>query len=183
MMADATVTVINSHFEKLVSEAGYRVQAWTLGEAFHEGRVAENDYFALAFQPFDTWESLRTNAKRAELELASKMMRGSAKNWDAYLLMACREPLYLSEQYEQLARIEYDTQRMRKLVAWDVGQHLGRIDELVRPFVLLEQIQITARERDPLSVLADKLKRRGENSEVVDRAVVLFRERDSLEAL
>src|ERR1035437_7564813 len=172
---------MNACFEALIVDAGYRVKPWRLDAADFEGRVAENDYFALVFQPFDTWAQLEGQVAPLEIEIASQMRHGTTKNWDAYLLMACQEFLTESHQFDEATRIQHDTRRLRKLVSWGAGESLARIDDLVRPFRALEQVHLDAKSRDPLQMMRDLLVERGEDPTYVARALALFREQGNLD--
>jgi hypothetical protein len=173
---------LNAKFDERLRIAGYSIGRWKLNAADFEGCVAENAYFALAFQPFETWDQLRLAAKPAELEVGSRMRGGSTKVWDTYLLLACQETLRTPQQLDQCVAIEYDTKRMRKLVAWG-ATNLSVVDELVRPFLALERIQEIAQTRDPLKALGDKLIALGDDPQLVGRALTLFKETRSLDGL
>lgn len=178
-----TLTDMNTRFEDLLKPQGYEVHPWGLETNTQEGRVAENEYFAVAFQPFDAWDTLVAAAGPAELELAASMKRGSSKVWDTYLLLACRESLYSRDQYDRLVQIQYDTRRMRKLVVTGVGDELSALETIVRPFMALQKLKESTQARDPLATLTQKLMAQGYRREMLDRAVSLFRDGRSLDAL
>ncbi len=178
-----TLTDMNTRFEDLLKPQGYVVHPWDLDATAQEGRVAENEYFAVAFQPFDAWDTLVAAAEPAELELAASMKHGSSKVWDAYLLLACRETLHSREQFDRLVHIQYDTRRMRKLVVTGVGDELSALETIVRPFMALEKLKEVAQTRDPLATLTQKLVTQGYRRDLLDRAVSLFKDGRSLDAL
>ncbi len=72
---------------------------------------------------------------------------------------------------------------MRKMIASGVGEEISRVDLLVRPFLALKNIQLVAQKRDPLAALAEKLVEQGNDAALVNRAIVLFREGRTLDAV
>jgi hypothetical protein len=174
---------LNTRFERRMSDAGYVVRPWKLQAADHEGRVAENPYFAVAFQPFETCDQMLDKAGAAELELTNRMTRESSKKWDTYLLLASQDPVTDSDQADRIVGLEYDTRHMRKLVAWDCGQRPAAMEDLVRPFLELARIEVRASTRDPLAALGDRLVARSVNPDLVQRALSMYREGLPLGAL
>lgn len=174
---------MNTRFERRMADAGYAVKRWKLSATEHEGRVAENMYFAVAFQPFLNCDQMLDQAREAELELTTRMKRESSKVWDTYLLLASQESVSDSGQADQIVGLQYDTRHMRKLVAWNCGYRPDAMDDLVRPFLELARIQVRASTRDPLAALGDRLIARSVNPELVRRALSMYREGLPLGAL
>ncbi|MHB1415590.1 MAG: hypothetical protein ACYC1C_10080 [Chloroflexota bacterium] len=174
---------MNARFEGRLEEAGYQVRHWQLECVEQPGCVAENPYFAVVFQPFEAWGELQSALNSAEFEITNRMRRGSSKVWDTYLLAACREDLSTRQQFDELVRIQYDTRRIRKMVMPGVGEALCRMDDLLRPFLALRDVQTAAQRRDPLAALTEKLVLKGHDRRLIERAVVLFREGRGLDIL
>jgi hypothetical protein len=171
----------NIQFETLLRDAGYEVRPNRLDTTQHEGRIAENEYFAVAYQPFETWTDLNSAVEPAELELAARMQHGTSKIWDAYLLLGCLAQLTDRLQYDQLVRIQYNTKRMRKLVMPGLGDELTALNDLIRPFVSLRHVNISAQSRDPLLSISRRLVERGHDQNELDRLMASFRSGKSLD--
>ena len=173
---------LNARVEDRTSRSGFQVTPLKLAMVEHEGRLAENSYFAIAFQPFVTREQLVNTVEPAQLELTAHMKRGSNKVWDTYFILACQADLTTDAEKDQLVKIQYDTRNMRKLVA-PAATDLMVIDRVLSPFRALEEIAEIAQNRDPLGSLSRKLVALGHNEADIRRAVALFRDAGSLEAL
>jgi hypothetical protein len=173
----ASIAEINSKGQDILEGAGYDVRALHLNCASQAGLVAENQYFALAFQPFSMWSELVENAGVAELELCAGMSSASSsKVWDMYLLLACQEKLSTQDQYDQLVQLQYNTRRMRKMVMPGIGETLDRVELLFKPFLSITRLEVIAANRDPIRALADNLIAKGNPPDLVQRCVVLFEE-------
>ena len=98
------------------------------------------------------------------------------KTWDAYMVLVCRSNLRGSEEINQMANLLSDTRRTRKIIRGDVGDELTGVDDLMRRFTALSQAQVSAKGRDPLSLLAQRLEESGEDANLVRRMTTTFRE-------
>lgn len=182
-MTMVTIEEMSSRFEQLLDGEGFQTSSIKLADAEYAGRLAENPYFAVAFQPFSTWESLVDSAGAVELDLSTRIQTPSSKTWDTYLLLACQQAIAGPDELDQLVRIQYDIQRMRKLVMPGVGDALLRIDELVRPFLSLKTIQERGITRDPLAALGSRVSDRLVDPDVLLQAIALFKEGRPLDDL
>lgn len=179
-MRRPTVTdeAFRSHASQLLSRAGFEARELSLVEDIQPVVIAENPYYLIAFQIFDAWDQLLASTPSIELALW-RLLEASPethKTWDAYLVLACRGELTLSDEYNQLSNLVYDTRRTRKIVRVNVGDRLTEIDDAVRPFTALEQARVAARDRDPLSLLAQRLEASGFESALIRRVVTTFME-------
>lgn len=175
-MTLVTIEEMNTRFEQLLQSEGFETSVIQLSDTEYPGRVAENPYFAVAFQPFATWSSLVDSATTVEMDLSNRVEQPTTKTWDTYLLLACQESIAGAEELDQLVKIQYDIKRMRKLVMPGVGERLLKVDQLIRPFVALTAIQRKSALRDPLAALAAKLTNKPAEREFIERAITLFRE-------
>lgn len=180
-MTMVTIEEMNSRFEQLLKNEGFETSAIKLEDTEYSGRLAENPYFAVVFQPYSTWVSLVGSAGAAELDLSNRIEAPSTKSWDTYLLLACQEAIAGSDELDQLVRLQYDIKRMRKLVMPGVGAALLKVDELVRPFLSLKTIQRRSTMRDPLAALAARLSTRPIDHDFLSRAIALFKEGRSID--
>lgn len=175
-MTMVTIEEMNSRFEQLLKSEGFETSAIKLADTEYAGRLAENEYFAVVFQPYSTWAALVGSASTVELDLSNRIEAPSTKSWDTYLLLACQESIAGSEELDQLVRIQYDIDRMRKLVMPGVGDAILKVDELVRPFLSLKTIQRQSLMRDPLGALEAKLSAKPVDRDFLSRAIALFKE-------
>ena len=182
-MTMVTIEEMNSRFQSLLETEGFQTSTIRLAGTEYPGRIAENEYFAVVFQPYSTWISLVDSRHSVELELSNRIDMPSSKTWDAYLLLACQESIAGPNELDQLVRIQYDIKRMRKLVMPGVGDAILKVDELVRPFLSLKTIQRQAIRRDPLGALAASLSTRSIDHDYLSRAIALFKEGRSIDDL
>lgn len=180
-MTMVTIEEMNSRFEQLLKDEGFQTSTIKLADTEYSGRLAENAYFGVVFQPYSTWISLVGSASTAELDLSNRIDVPSTKAWDTYLLLACQESITASDELDQLVRIQYDIKRMRKLVMPGVGEALLKVDELVRPFLSLKAIQRQSTMRDPLAALAARITTRSIDQDFLSRAIALFKEGRSID--
>ena len=180
MTTDAPVTddAFRSHTAQLLAEAGFESRELRLVEDRQPVVVAENSYYLVAFQVFELWSQLMESAASIETALWGMLEATpqTNKTWDAYLVLVCRAELTDSTEFNQLVGLVYDTKRTRKIVGVDVGDELTGIDDLIKPFTALSQAQVSAKGRDPLTLLAQKLEQSGEDATLVRRIVTTFRE-------
>ena len=180
MTADPRVTdeAFRSHTAQLLTEAGFDARELRLVEDRQPIVVAENPYCLVAFQVFELWNQLLESADSIEVALWGLLENAPTTNktWDAYMVLLCRSELRGSEEFNQLANLVYDTRRTRKIVRVDVGDELTGVDDLMRRFTSLSQAQVSAKGRDPLSLLAQRLEESGADATLVRRMTTTFRE-------
>jgi len=177
-MTSPTVTdeQFRTHTSQLLSRAGLEAREHQLVPDIPPVVVAENAYYLVAFQIFGSWRQLLASTPAIEMAIWGLLEAspGTNKIWDAYMILACRDELSLPTEYDQLARLVYDTRRVRKIVRFNVGDQLTQIDEAMRPFKALEQAKVTARDRDPLTILARRLEASGIEGPLIQRLVTTF---------
>jgi len=183
-MSDVTPTGENfkEYFSSKMKTAGYDVKPWTLVEGMDKVILAENPYYIIAFQVFDLWPKLVDAAGRMELAFSQilNQYKETAKVWDTYLVLVCRSDLE-ADQYNQLTNLVYNTHRTRKIVRAGLGNELTRLDEVTKPFISLTKVRLTAKGRDPLTILGDKIKNTGiVDSLEIDRLIAIYKERGDL---
>jgi len=171
------------YFATKLKEAGYDTRTWELVQGLAPVVLAENPYYLIAFQVFNVWTELVDAAGRIELALSDIISRQKAtdKVWDAYLVLVCRTELHKIEDFNQLSNLTYNTRHTRKIVHTGLGDQLTRLDEIAKPFISLTKARSTAKGRDPLRILGEKMI----EDEAIDHAEVeklisIFRERGDL---
>lgn len=178
-------TSFRNYFADILKDAGFDVRTWQLVTGMDPVLLAENPYYVIAFQVFDFWSDLVEAAKQIELALSEVIGKqtGTAKAWDAYLVLVCRTELRATEEFNQLSHLTYDTRNTRKIIRVGLGDSVTRLDEVAKPFVSLTKARSSAKGRDPLRILENKMIANGlDNTEVakVKRLVAIFKERGNL---
>lgn len=171
-------------FARTLSEAGvgFQTKAWQITD-MEPLVLAENPYYIIAFQVFDIWDELVKAAGRVELALSDLITKSAPtdKTWDAYLVLVCRNQLHGYEELNELSNLIYDTRFTRKIVRAGLGNSLDQVKEAVRPFISLERARYTAKHRNPLDLLEDKLVESGWDRYEIGKLKIVFKERGSLE--
>lgn len=177
MTEQITLTSLREYFGRTLREARFDVYTAPIVKDADPVVLAENPYYVIAFQAFDSWSKLIENYEQIESALSHLMEKHpkTPKVWDAYLVLVCRTELYKPEEFDELSDLIYNTRYTRKIVRVGVAD-LTTIDEVVKPFLHLEKARIRARERDPLRILGDKIVKAGLDKTLVDKTVTVFRE-------
>lgn len=170
-------------FARTLSEAGFQTKAWQIVTDTEPLVLAENPYYIIAFQVFDIWDELVKAAGRVELALSDLITKSAPtdKTWDAYLVLVCRNELHGYEELNELSNLIYDTRFTRKIVRAGLGDSLEKVKEAVKPFISLERARYTAKHRNPLDLLEDKLVESGWDRYEIGKLKTIFKERGSLE--
>ncbi|MGD0355838.1 MAG: hypothetical protein ABSB31_10470 [Dehalococcoidia bacterium] len=166
------------YFAGKLQGAGFDVRQWDLVEGMDQILLAENQYYILAFQVFDLWSNLLASA--GKIELAFSQIIGdqydTSKIWDAYLVLVCRSDLRSIDEFNQLSKLVYDTHRTRKIVHTGLGNDLTRLDEVAKPFLSLTKVRLNAKGRDPLNILAERMKTNNSVDPIeIDRLISVFK--------
>ena len=85
----------------------------------------------------------------------------------------------VAEQNE-LTDLTFNTRRTRKIVRVNVGDELTKVDDIVRPFMALSHAIVAAKDRDPLTILEQRLVEDGADENTVRRVFTSFRENGSV---
>lgn len=170
-------------FARTLSEAGFQTKAWQIVTDMEPLVLAENPYYIIAFQVFDIWDELVKAVGRVELALSDLITKSAPtdKTWDAYLVLVCRNQLRGYEELNELSNLIYDTRFTRKIVRAGLGDSLEKVKEAVKPFISLEKARYTAKHRNPLDLLEDKLVESGWDRHEIGKLKTVFKERGSLE--
>ena len=75
----------------------------------------------------------------------------------------------------------YDTRFTRKIIRAGLGDSLEKVKEAAKPFISLERAGYTAKHRNPLDLLEDKLVESGWDRYEIGKLKTVFEERGSLE--
>lgn len=177
MSDELTLGAFRDYFSRLLKEAKFDVRTVPIIEDADPVVLAENPYYVIAFQAFESWPKLVEDYQRIEIALSQLMEKHptTPKVWDTYLVLVCRAELYKPEEFDEFSDLIYNTRYTRKVVRAGVGD-LTTIDEVVRPFIHLERARIRARERDPLNILAEKMIAGGIDQSMVNKLITVFRE-------
>lgn len=171
------------YFSTILGEAGYCTMDWELVKGMTPVVLAENPYYLIAFQVFDLWPDLIRAAGQIELALSEiiSKQRGTAKVWDAYLVLVCRTDLNKVEEFNEFSNLAYNTERTRKIVRTGLGDSLISLQEVAKPFVSLTKVRSTAKGRDPLRILAKKMTDSEDIDPIlIDKLITVFREQGNL---
>lgn len=142
-----------------LSRAGYRVFEGVDGSVFPGSNsiLAEDKYNILAILTFDTWSELVAQWAEAQATLVNllekRLARSSPKFYDAYLVLLCSGA---PETVEELAAIERDTSRVRKIVATNEKlKTTGDLARILNIFMPLNAIELSNDTPDILTTLPD----------------------------
>ena len=179
--APATAS-FRDYFSKILVNAGFETRPWQFVTDVEPVVLAENPYYVIAFQVFDLWNDLVETAGRIELALSELIGKsaGTAKAWDAYLVLVCRSELYRVEEFNQFSDLAYNTRLTRKIIRAGFGDSMTRLDEVARPFISLARARSSAKGRDPLHILENRMIESGCDSAEVKRLITTFKERGDL---
>jgi len=177
MTEELTLTSFRDYFSQKLKEADFNVLTAPLVKDYEPIVLAENPYYIIAFQAFDSWSGLMEYYEPIESALSELIGRHpeTPKVWDAYLVLVCRAKLYKTEEFDEFSNLIYDTRYTRKLVRTGVSD-LTVVNELARPFVHLEKARSIARERDPLQILGEKMINSGLEKALVNKLITVFEE-------
>ena len=161
-------TRFKEYFTTLLRNADYDVRTWELVKGMGPVVLAENPYYVIAFQVFDIWSDLVRAAGQIELALSEIISRQkeTAKVWDAYIILVCRTELHATEEFNEFSNLVYNTHCTRKIVRTGLGDALTRLDEVAKAFISLTKVRSTAKGRDPLHILRNIFKERGDLTNV-----------------
>ena len=184
-MPDATPNATNfkERFSTLLQKEEFSVCNWDLVQDMDTVVLAENPYYVIAFQVFDLWSDLIIATGKMELALSEIIAntKQTAKVWDAYLVLVCRTELNGRSEFDEFANLVYNTRRTRKIIRTGLGDSLTRLDEVVKPFISLTSVRSSAKGRDPLQLLRDRMLESGDvNIQDIDKLIVVFKERGDL---
>ena len=170
-------------FAKTLSEAGFQTKTFQMVAGVEPVVLAESPYYMIAFQVFDIWGELFKAAGRVELALSDIITKSGPtdKNWDAYLVLVCRNQPHGYDEMDELSNLIYDTRVTRKIIRAGIGDSLEKVKEAAKPFVSLEKARYTAKHRNPLDLLENKLVESGSDRYEVGKLITVFKERGSLE--
>jgi hypothetical protein len=177
MTDELALTSFRDHFGQKLKEADFNVLTAPLIKDSDPILLAENPYYIIAFQAFDSWSKLIENYEPIESALSELIGRHpeTPKVWDAYLVLVCRAILYNEDEFDEFSNLIYNTRYTRKIVRVGVSD-LTTIEELAKPFVHLERARLLARKRDSLQILAEKMISSGLDKVLVNKLVTVFRE-------
>lgn len=177
MTDELTLTSLREYFSRILQEARFDVYIAPIVKDSDPVVLAENPYYVIAFQAFDSWSRLIENYEQIEMALSQLMEKHprTPKVWDAYLVLVCRAELYKPEEFDEFSDLIYNTRYTRKIIRVGVGD-LTTIDEVVKPFLHLEKARIRARERDPIKILGDKMVKAGLDEKLVNKLLTVFKE-------
>lgn len=177
MVDELNLTSFREYFGRLLKEAKFDVRVLPIREDLDPVVFAENPYYVIAFQAFDSWEKLYNNYENIETALSQLIEKHpqTPKVWDSYLVLVCRGELYNQGEFDEYSDLIYNTRYTRKIVRAGVND-LTTIDEVVKPFIQLKKARSRARERDPLTILMEKMIKDGIDENVVKRLITLYKE-------
>jgi hypothetical protein len=170
------------YFSKILANAGFETRPWQLVPDVEPIVLAENPYYVIAFQVFDLWNDLIKTAGRIELALSELIDKstGTGKTWDAYLVLVCRSEIHDVDEFNQFSDLAYNTRHTRKIIRAGLGDSVTSLDEVTRPFVSLTKARSSAKGRDPLQLLENKMIENGYDSSEIQRLIIAFKERGDL---
>jgi len=177
MTEELALTSFRDYFGQRLQEASFNVLTAALVQGFEPVVLAENPYYIIAFQAFDSWSKLMEDYEPIERALSDLIGRHpeTPKVWDAYLVLVCRAKLFKTEEFDEFSNLIYDTRYTRKIVRTGVSD-LTTINELAKPFVHLERARSLARDRDPLQILGEKMINSGLDKTVINKLITVFKE-------
>ncbi len=177
MTDELTLTSFRDYFGQKLREADFNVLMAPLVQDFEPIVLAENPYYIIAFQAFDSWSKLMEDYEPIENALSELIGRHpeTPKVWDAYLVLVCRAKLYKTEEFDEFSNLIYNTRYTRKMVRTGVGD-LTTINDLAKPFIHLERARSIARDRDPLQILGEKLINSGLERTLINKLITVFKE-------
>lgn len=177
MTEELTLTSFREYFGQKLKEAAFQVLVAPLIKDSDPVVLAENPYYIIAFQAFNSWSRLIEDYEPIEIALSDLIGRHpeTPKVWDAYLVLVCRADIYKPEEFDEFSNLIYNTRYTRKIVRTGVSD-LTTINELVRPFIHLEKARLRARKRDPLQILGEKMINSGLDKTLVDKLVTVYKE-------
>ena len=184
-MADTSLsnTRFREYFAEILSKANYRVLLWNLVSDMEILVLAENPYYIIAFQVFDIWADLFNGYGKIELALSQLIseQKGTAKTWDAYLVLACRTEPRETKEFNQFSNLVYNTLYTRKIICTGLGNSLMLLDKVTMPFLSLKNVMSSAKGRDPLRILGDKIAKTGYlDIKSMDKFITIFNEQGDL---
>lgn len=182
-MAATTLNAFRELFAKTLSDAGFETKFWQIGTDMEPVVIAENSYYLIAFQVFDIWRDLVDAASPVEMALSELITKAEAseKTWDAYLVLTCRGRPIGYDELNEWSNLSYDTRYTRKIVRAGLGDSLEKVIEVARPFIYLERARYSAKHRNPLDILEEKLVQMDWNRDEVKKLITVFKERGNLE--
>lgn len=173
------------YLSKILADAGFETRPWQFVPDGEPIVIAENPYYVIAFQVFNLWNDLIESAGRIELALSELIEKstGTGKTWDAYLLLVCRSEIHRVEEFNQFSDLAYNTRHTRKIIRAGLGDSLTSLDEITRPFVSLTKARSSAKGRDPLRLLEERLIESGYDSTEIKRLITTFKEGGDLASI
>lgn len=177
MTEELALTSFRDYFGQRLQEANFNVLTAALVQDFEPVVLAENPYYIIAFQAFDSWSKLMEDYAPIERALSDLIRQHpeTPKVWDAYLVLVCRAKLFKAEEFDEFSNLIYDTRYTRKIVRTGVSD-LTTINELAKPFVHLERARSLARDRDPLQILGEKMINSGLDKTLINKLITVFKE-------
>lgn len=184
-MQDAlTLSSFRKYFSSILEAEKFDVRTVQMIDDADPVVLAENPYYIIAFQAFDSWLKLTQDYEQIEAALSHIIERypSTPKIWDTYLVLICRADLYETKEFDEFSNLVYNTRHTRKIIRTGVND-LTSVDELIRPFVQLERARIRARTRDPLATLGEKIIKTGQDEKLVNKLITVFREGGDLSSV
>ena len=177
MTNELNLTSFREYFSRILEDAEFDVRTISIVKDLDPVVLAENPYYIIAFQAFDSWSGLYKNYEPIEIALSQLMEKypQTPKVWDSYLVLVCRAELYQPDEFDEFSDLVYNTRYTRKIVRAGVND-LITIDEVIKPFIQLKKARIRAREREPLDLLGEKMIRDGIDEVLVNRLITVFKE-------
>ncbi len=181
MVDELNLTSFREYFSRVLKDAKFDVRTLPMGEEFDPVVFAENPYYIIAFQAFDSWEKLYNNYENIESALSQLIEKHpqTPKVWDSYLVLVCRDKLYNRDEFDEYSDLLYNTRYTRKIIRAGVND-LITIDEVVKPFIQLKEARSRARERDPLTILMEKMIKDGIDENTVKKLITIYKEGGNL---
>jgi len=131
---------------EVLSGNGYRVarDVTDMVRIGEQALLAEDAFSVVSVIAFETWQQLEAEWSDAQASLvdllARRLTRSAPKAWDGYLVLLCgADPL----DRREVAKIERDTSRVRKIVA--TGSILRGSADVARVLDLLVPLEVPAR--------------------------------------
>jgi len=177
MANELNLTSFREYFSRVLEDAEFDVRTVPIVKDLDPVVLAENPYYVIAFQAFDSWSGLYKDYEQIEIALSQLMEKHpqTPKVWDSYLVLVCRAKLYKPEEFDEFSDLVYNTRYTRKIVRAGVND-LITIDEVIKPFIQLKKARTRARERDPLALLGEKMIKDGIDEILVNRLITVFKE-------
>lgn len=179
-MVGSSDPVVDRTLLRLIEEVfraeGYEVIVTPPTAAHLPMVLAENNYFMAAATAVATVEDLALAEPHLVSRLAEVTGTAGPKRWDAYAVMLTQQ-LATGDEFDagKLFELTYDTSRARRIVQAGVPADLTSVRRAIVPFIEPPELITEELLVDPLTQLQAELIQRGMRSELVQRAVNVYR--------